>query len=34
MPVFGPIKRSDLIRYLKQLGFIGPYAGASTSTWF
>ncbi|BCW97141.1 MAG: hypothetical protein KatS3mg018_2623 [Fimbriimonadales bacterium] len=27
MPVFGPIKRSDLIRYLKQLGFVGPYAG-------
>ena len=24
---FGPIKRRDLIRCLKQLGFDGPYAG-------
>jgi len=23
----GPISRNDLIRYLKQLGFSGPYAG-------
>jgi predicted RNA binding protein YcfA (HicA-like mRNA interferase family) len=27
MPVFGPIKRSELIRGLRQLGFDGPYAG-------
>lgn len=27
MPVFGPISRNDLIRYLKQLGFEGPYSG-------
>jgi len=27
MPPFGPIKRKDLIRHLKQLGFDGPYSG-------
>ena len=27
MPRFGPVKRSDLIRYLKELGFQGPYEG-------
>ena len=27
MPRFGPIRRPDLIRYLRQLGFDGPYAG-------
>ena len=27
MPRFGPIKRNDLIRCLKQLGFAGPYSG-------
>ena len=27
MPPFGPIKRKDLIRYLKQAGFEGPYTG-------
>lgn len=27
MPHFGPIKRRDLIHYLKDLGFKGPYAG-------
>jgi len=27
MPRFGPIGRSDLIRYLRQLGFDGPYSG-------
>jgi len=27
MPKFGPIKRKDLIRYLRQLGFVGPYSG-------
>jgi predicted RNA binding protein YcfA (HicA-like mRNA interferase family) len=29
MPVFGPIKRRDLIRALRQLGFDGPYAGGN-----
>jgi predicted RNA binding protein YcfA (HicA-like mRNA interferase family) len=27
MPRFGPIRRRDLIRYLKRLGFEGPYSG-------
>ncbi len=27
MPKFGPIKRKDLIHYLQQLGFTGPYSG-------
>ena len=27
MSVFGPIKRSELIQGLRQLGFDGPYAG-------
>ena len=27
MPPFGPIKRVDLIRYLKQAGFNGPHSG-------
>jgi predicted RNA binding protein YcfA (HicA-like mRNA interferase family) len=27
MPTFGSIKRSELIRLLKRLGFEGPYAG-------
>jgi predicted RNA binding protein YcfA (HicA-like mRNA interferase family) len=27
MPHLGPIKRQDLIRYLRQLGFEGPYSG-------
>ena len=27
MPRLGPIKRQDLIRHLKQLGFKGPYSG-------
>ncbi|MGB5830862.1 MAG: type II toxin-antitoxin system HicA family toxin [Thiohalocapsa sp.] len=27
MPPFGPIKRRDLIRALKQAGYCGPYAG-------
>lgn len=27
MPKFGPIKRKDLIRCLRQLDFIGPYSG-------
>lgn len=28
MPAVGPVKRADLIRYLRVLGFGGPYAGA------
>ena len=27
MPRLGPIKRRELISYLRQLGFTGPYAG-------
>lgn len=27
MPKLGPIKRRDLIRYLRELGFEGSYAG-------
>jgi len=27
MPRLGPIKRSDLIRHLRGLGFDGPYSG-------
>ncbi len=26
MPQLGPIKRKDLIHYLRELGFEGPYA--------
>ena len=28
MPRFGPISRRELIRYLHQLGFEGPYPGS------
>lgn len=28
MPRLGPIKRKDLIKYLRQLGFEGPYSGS------
>jgi len=28
MPVLGPVKRKDLIRYLKQCGFGGSYSGS------
>ncbi len=27
MPPFGPVSRRDLIRYLKRLGFTGPFSG-------
>ena len=27
MPPFGPVKRNDLVRYLRQVGFGGPYSG-------
>ena len=29
MPSLTPIKRKDLIRYFRQLGFDGPYSGGS-----
>ncbi len=29
MPAFGPVKRRDLIRHLKTLGFDGPYSGGN-----
>ena len=29
MPKLGPIRRRDLIRYLRQLGFDGPYPGGN-----
>lgn len=29
MPPFGPVKRGGLIRYLKELGFEGPYSGGN-----
>ncbi len=28
MPSFGPISRRELIMYLRQLGFEGPYSGS------
>ena len=28
MPPVGPVKRADLIRNLRMLGFSGPYAGS------
>ena len=27
MPHFGPVTRKELVRYLKALGFEGPYSG-------
>jgi predicted RNA binding protein YcfA (HicA-like mRNA interferase family) len=27
MPTFGPIKRYDLVKYLREWGFDGPYSG-------
>jgi predicted RNA binding protein YcfA (HicA-like mRNA interferase family) len=27
MPSFGPVKRRDLITFLRRLGYSGPYAG-------
>jgi len=27
MPPFGPVKRKDLIKKLRRLGFEGPYSG-------
>jgi predicted RNA binding protein YcfA (HicA-like mRNA interferase family) len=31
MPRFGSVSRRDLIRYLRQLGFSGPYPGGKHS---
>lgn len=31
MPRFGPISRDDLLRYLRRLGFEGPYSGGKHS---
>jgi len=31
VPHFGPISRRNLVRYLQQLGFTGPYSGAKHS---
>jgi len=28
MPKIGPIKRNELIKYLRKLGFSGPYSGS------
>ncbi len=28
MPPFGPVKRTELVQSLKQLGFEGPFAGS------
>ncbi|WP_293130515.1 type II toxin-antitoxin system HicA family toxin [Microcoleus sp. bin38.metabat.b11b12b14.051] len=27
MPTFGPISRRDLVQYLREVGFDGPYPG-------
>ena len=29
MPQFGPLSRRDFIRYLRKLGFEGPYSGGN-----
>lgn len=29
MPALGPVKRRDLIRFFKELGFDGPYSGGN-----
>ncbi len=29
MPPFGPIKRRELIRALRELGFVGPFPGSN-----
>jgi len=29
MPALGPIKRNNLIHYLRKLGFDGPYSGGN-----
>ena len=29
MPHLGPIKRRDMIHYLRQVGFEGPYSGGN-----
>jgi predicted RNA binding protein YcfA (HicA-like mRNA interferase family) len=27
MPAFGPVQRGDLVRYLRALGYEGPFSG-------
>ncbi len=27
MPAFGPVKRPELVKYLRKYGFDGPYSG-------
>ena len=27
MPQFGPVRRKDFVRFLKELGFTGPFSG-------
>jgi len=27
MPAFGPVKRTELIKFLRKFGFDGPYSG-------
>ena len=34
MPPFGPINHRELIRYLKEAGFDGPYPASSLSNTF
>lgn len=34
MPILGPVKRKDLIRYLKQCGCMGPYSGGKHQFMF
>ena len=34
MPSIGPIKRTELIRYLRQLGFTGPKPGGKHEFMF
>ena len=34
MPRLGPIKRDELVAYLKVLGFEGPYSGGSHQMMF
>lgn len=29
MPALGPVKRRDLIRFFRELGFDGPYSGGN-----
>jgi hypothetical protein len=33
MPVIGPIKRNEFIRYLRKLGFYGHIPAVSINSW-